>query len=172
MSDKCHHQIQNTPRFFWRGAVAFLASVSMAAFAMDIFICIRLMIEGFESATGNSLATKINHLLMMSEITYVIEWIWAFIFSIIPFLFGFRIAQRKNLFTLQFFVKGAIVTGVLLSPIAAIMPNFGINVQEDIGDYVIHQFMFFLPCFTVSGAIAGLVCWIFLKPRVKTLPMS
>ena len=163
MSDKTTDQIQNTPQFIWSGAVAFLAAVSTAALTMEIILCIRLIIGSFESATGNSLATKVEDLLTLSAVTYILEWIWAFIFSIIPFSIGFYIAQRKKLFTRSFFVTGGAITGGVLSLLGASMPNLGINVEGDVGEYVIHQFIIFLPCFTVSGVVAGLTCWMVLK---------
>src|SRR5512145_85809 len=103
--------------------VAYLLAVTSATFTLILphSICNIADIlsgTGFESATGLPTITKLQHLLFMASIMFVIGWMFAFFTASIPFSVGITIARRLKISHWLYFVVGAILTAaVVLEPL-------------------------------------------------------
>lgn len=154
----------NKSSFFGRSPfVAYVAAVTSAAFCF-VMINFILVISngGFESATNNSLNTKITHLSLIMLLTFIIGWLFAFITAFIPFILGWFVAKKFNINHGLFFIFGAAFTGILLTPISASIPELAINVQGA-APSLMQKSLKASPIFSGCGAFAGYVCWRILR---------
>ena len=145
--------------------IAYISSVTCAAVVFDVFLGISLFDGGFESATSNPVSTKLLHASEMLLAWLVAGWFFAFIFALAPFILGMAFVRWRKKFNRTFFIIGGATTAFFLSPLFALIPNFGFNVQSDIVSYALHKFIMAIPRFFVSGIIAGFVCYTVLKKR-------
>lgn len=143
--------------FSLRSILAYVGFITTAVFLFLMLFAIFKLLNGYESATTNSLGTKLLHLTVATIFWFVMFWILAFIMTFIPFIVQMLIAAKIKTLNWPLCVAGGAINGIWLSFIFASVPNFGFNVQGDVQSYVWHQFVTALPLFMISGAVAGIV---------------
>lgn len=152
-----------------RAALAYLCAVTAAAFTaatLHFLIDARgVLLElpnSFESATSHNLGKKLLHLWAFSIAHFFIGWLVAFFAAVIPFVFGIAYANKFRKRHWLYFVGGATITALTLLPLfeRAMMKQMK---DPDVGpEAAFHAFFSSSPTFAVSGAMAGLVCWLVL----------
>ena len=159
------------PIFAEEAAVAYLCAVTAAAFT---FAVLRFILDAsgvwlelpnsFESATSHSFGRKMQHLRDMAIIGFFIEWFVTALAGAIPFTFGIVYANEFGKRHWFYFVGGAAITSFCLFPLLWAMidpirePDFDPEAAR-------HAFLAGVPMFMVSGAMAGLACWLVLRGR-------
>jgi hypothetical protein len=145
-------------------ALAYLLAVTSASLSFTLLLEASAIIHsrGFETATTNSVPTKALHLLIMTILIFVIGWFFALVTTFVPFVIGIATARWLKFTHWAYFVAGATITAVALSPLYIFIPNLGINVQEPEPSFL-EKFWSSLPFFLASGALAGTACSRYLR---------
>jgi hypothetical protein len=156
-------KITSKKPFIIKGILAFLVSITVAAGLMTLCFVAALILSG-SPATQQ---TKFFQEAIL--ILFVIHWIWAFLFSIIPYVLGLTLILRKIIkLTRRFIIGGAFLTALLQAPIAGCIPNLGINSQGIEGDaFLLGPTIYLMMAFSACGLGAGFVCWRILRFREK-----
>jgi len=147
--------------------IAYLLAISSAALAFTFLFEGVAMISssGFESATTNSFLTKTAHLSIMTLLLFLIGWLFACATALVPFAIGVVIANHFKVTHWFYFVAGAAITAVAVSPLYLSIPN--LNVQEPELTFQ-EQFFQALPFFIVLGSIGGFACWGYLNRQFSS----
>lgn len=155
---------------FRNADVAYLLAVMSASlvFTLSILGFAIFSSEGFETATTNTLSTKVQHLLVMTAALFVIGCFFAFFTAVIPYSLGIIVAKLLDVTHWSFFVIGASVAAISICPILVWMPKLGINIQEPEPSFYM-QWLSVLPFFVASGAVAGMTCWRVLRGKSATV---
>jgi hypothetical protein len=145
-------------------AVAYLLAVSLSSLVFTFLLEGTAIVSsgGFESSTTNSFLTKAGHLSLMTVLFLLIGWIFSFVTALVPYTIAVVIARYFKVTHWSYFVFGAAITAVAISPLYISIPNLGINVQEHEPTFR-EQFFRGLPYFVVSGSSAGWACWRHLR---------
>lgn len=154
------HQAINTRN----AVVAYLLAVSLSSL---VFACLLegaaiVSSGGFESATTNSILTKAGHLSLMTILIVLIGWIFSFVTAFVPYIIAIGIARYFKVNHWSYFVLGAAITAVAISPLYLLVPDLGINAQEAETPFR-EQFLRVMPYFVASGSSAGWACWRYLR---------
>lgn len=149
--------------------LAYLAAVtaSAASFAL-IFTTFMVIRDGFEQSTNNPLGVKIAHLALSTFAAFCAGWLFALVTAILPFVLGLRLLKRLQTGTAKTFLLGGLITGIILSPLFALIPIFGINVQGSEAS-ILAKTGAILPFFAISGIVAGITCWKVLTNRYQLI---
>lgn len=94
-----------------------------------------------------------------------IEWLVAFVTAFIPFLIAVVVARRLSILRWWYFAGGGFLTAALLCIPHAWEAREGppLGPVPDPIPSLAQSYIHFAPSFWLSGSIAGLVCWWFLR---------
>ncbi len=153
------------PVRFREAAFAYLLAGTSASLSFTLLLEGSAVIagRGFETATNNDLFTKSWHLLLMTFVLFAIGWIFSFVTAIFPFIAGIVVANRFKIVHWLYFAAGGMITAatICLCLLYAEIPNYGFN--EPAPEPFVRRYLRLLPFFLISGAIAGMACWKYLR---------
>jgi hypothetical protein len=155
--------------------MAYLCAVTAAAFTL---VTIRFLIEAcgvwlelpgsFESATSHNTEKKLLHLWEFTIVEFFIGWLVAALAAVVPFLFGIGLANEFRKRHWLYFAGGATITALSLLPLF-LGAMIDLRKEPDVGpEPAFHAFFLAAPTFAVSGAMAGLACWLVLHRTARS----
>jgi hypothetical protein len=95
---------------------------------------------------------------------FILGWLYAFFLALIPFVIGIAAASKMKICHWLYFLLGGVITAAGLCYLNISIPNLGINVPYPEPPFL-EQYIKALPLFISCGAIAGAVCWRYLRFR-------
>lgn len=149
--------------------VAYCLAVTSAAIAFTVlFDGYRLLKDGFEAATTNDLSTKASHVIVLLLITFVVGWLIAFFTPLIPFFVSIAVARKLKISHWSYFVGGGFLTAALLCVFHAQSAQDGppLGPAPEPIPSLIECYLQYSPYYMLSGSLAGLVCWLYLRRRM------
>jgi len=96
------------------------------------------------------------------------EWLFACFTALIPFIIGIVMSKHFKVTHWLYFVAGAAITAVALSPLYLSFPVLCVVQTEPSFQ---RKFFIALPFFIAPGSLAGFVCWRYLSRQFSSAKM-
>ena len=98
-------------------------------------------------------------------VLFGIEWVVAFVTSVVPFVISIVVARRFSILRWWYFTGGGFLTAALLCIPHAWEAREGppLGPVPDSIPSLTQSYIHFAPSFWLSGVVAGAICWWFLR---------
>ena len=151
--------------------VAYCLAISVAAISFTLLsVGYTLLRGGFETATNNDFFTKASHFLISTLLIVSIGWVVAFVTAFIPYCAAIFVARRFAITHWLYFVSGSFLFAALLCIVHAYESQDGppLGPVPDKIPTLLESYLHLCPFYWSSGALAGLVCWQYLRQKQQT----